>query len=171
MLDFCAGTSSTAKVCTLLDPHGKFVRCSVGSELLTAAEADLAVAFACQVLKPKSDIRRSEEVRAAATVFRKKIRALLASTKAVCGKSRLGSMLSKSCRAMFCSSSQLCSKVTSRTIGAAPSVKTSGLWRVKDGCIRRTQKLFDTRVRPAWGMYSMKHGLSRESPQLAAPLP
>lgn len=69
VMDFGAGTCSTAEVCMLIVQHSKFLGCTLNPEVLVAAEPYLVLTLAFQVLNPKSDISESVEVEAAAKVF------------------------------------------------------------------------------------------------------
>lgn len=61
--------------------HRKFLGCDVDHEMLSTAEPDLGLTFACQVLNRKTDISEIGKVDAAAEVFTDNMGALLAGTK------------------------------------------------------------------------------------------
>lgn len=77
VMHFCSGTCYTAKECMLPEQQKTSERCDVYSEALTATETDLVLMFFSQVLNAKSDISGSEEVAAAAKVFKDDRAALL----------------------------------------------------------------------------------------------
>lgn len=82
VLEICAGVCYIAEACVLLDQRRTFVRRNVKSELLPAAEADLVLTLASQVINAKFDISGSEEARAAAKLFKNKRNTVEASRKA-----------------------------------------------------------------------------------------
>lgn len=73
MIKIFAGTSSTAKALMLLDQHRRFVKFNLDSDVVTAADTCLLVAFALQVLNPSLGITEDEKMRAPARAFKKKM--------------------------------------------------------------------------------------------------
>lgn len=65
----------------LLDQHRAFVGCSMNSAVMTAAEADVALASAFLMLELKSDISGSGKVDVVANVFSDGLYALLPNKK------------------------------------------------------------------------------------------
>lgn len=65
-MDFCGSTCPTMTARMLLDQHGNLAGCNFDSNFLSAAEHDLLLAIASQVLNRNSDIVGEDEVRAAA---------------------------------------------------------------------------------------------------------
>lgn len=63
-MDFCESICPTAKACMSLDQYKKSVECDVDFKLLAAADSDLMLAVASQVLDSKSDICGSVEAKA-----------------------------------------------------------------------------------------------------------
>lgn len=59
VIDFCASTRSTVKACMLFNQRRKFVGCDLDPEMPSAADPDLVLSFASQLLNPKSDISGS----------------------------------------------------------------------------------------------------------------
>lgn len=77
VMDFGADTYPTARACMLLDLHRTFVGCHEDSVVRSAAEPDLVLNFAFQMLNANSGISRSGRVEAAAEVFIDDVSALL----------------------------------------------------------------------------------------------
>lgn len=65
VMDFCAGTCLMKKTCMVLDQHGKLVRFSLDSDVLSTAEHDLLLISALEVLNSISKSAEGERVRAA----------------------------------------------------------------------------------------------------------
>lgn len=68
----------------LLDQHRKFAGRSVDLEVLSAAEPDLLLTFASQVLNPKSGFPPNGETEAAVKVLNDETGAHLAKTESLC---------------------------------------------------------------------------------------
>lgn len=65
LMDFCAGTCFKLNDCIVLDQQKPFTACDVSPEGLIAAEPDLVLTLASQILGPKSDTCCGGEVEAA----------------------------------------------------------------------------------------------------------
>lgn len=83
---FCVDTWSSPKVSLLPDQLAEFVRCDLITEAQTVAEADRVLTLVSQVLKPKSEISGSGELKAGARMFRDKTTALVANTNGTVSK-------------------------------------------------------------------------------------
>lgn len=70
IIDFCAGTWSTATECVLLGQYRKFEECNVEAKLLATAEANLVYSFASQVFSPKFIISGSGQMQTAAKIYK-----------------------------------------------------------------------------------------------------
>lgn len=66
VLAVCANAYFTAEACMLTDQHWRFAGCDLDSAVLSAAEPEILLRFALQMLNPDSDIRRDKEMRAVA---------------------------------------------------------------------------------------------------------
>lgn len=66
VLDFCAGTRSTARTGMLLDQHREFFGCSLDLDVLRPAKPDHLLTSASQALTPSPDFTRDGAVRTAA---------------------------------------------------------------------------------------------------------
>lgn len=82
VMDFCGVTCSKTKACMSPQQHRKFVGCNGDSKVLSAAESDVVLRFAFQMLSAKSHISESGEVEAATKVLTDELGALLAEGKA-----------------------------------------------------------------------------------------
>lgn len=68
-MEFCAGAWSTAKVSKMLDQNRTILWGDVDSEMHSAEDTDLAIAFVSQLLNLELIFSNNSEVRAAAKVF------------------------------------------------------------------------------------------------------
>lgn len=82
MMNFCVGSSLTAKACILLDQQRKLAGCDSESDVLSASEPKALSTVALQMLNPNSDSTGDTEMKASARAFKDKARVVLAGKKA-----------------------------------------------------------------------------------------
>lgn len=78
LMDFCAGTCLMATTCVLLDQQTLLAGWDWDSDLLNAAEPDLILTFALQVLSTSSNTTRDGAVKPAAGTFTERWAVILA---------------------------------------------------------------------------------------------